>query len=178
MISVDVHVLTGDNAGRGNCVIDGAVASVDPPGPKAPHAMPTAAVPEWLASLLGIGPRPRVHASGVLIAQPALLDRALHITEPDADAIAAVIAPDRLSRRWLDLLVAISSNLTARWRVEIRTPATTVAETLEVLDCSSNGLWMLQPGDSEEVPGGDVVCLAPTTSTDVWRWLSRLAAVG
>jgi hypothetical protein len=177
---VDIHVLAGRNTGRGRCVIDGPLAAVELPGLDAPHAIPTAAVPEWLAGLLGVGPRPRVHAPGVLIAHAAMLDSVLNLAEPDAGAIAAMIAPDRVSSRWLELLVAISVNLLARWRVEIRAPgATTAAETLEVLDCSAAGLWMLQPGPAEDVTGDEeVVCLAPTTSTAVWAWLSRLAAAG
>ena len=180
MTCVDIHMLAGRTTGRGSCVIDGAVAAVEVPGLDAPHAIPTAAVPEWLAELLGVGPRPRVHAPGVLIAHAAMLDRVLNIAEPDAGAIAELIAPDRVSSRWLELLTAISANLLARWRVEIRAPgATTAAETLEVLDCAAAGLWMLQPGPTEEVTAGEeVVCLAPTTSTAVWTWLSRLATAG
>jgi hypothetical protein len=183
-VVVDVDVRVGRHAGSGRCVITGDRAVADLPGLGSPRAIASAVLPEWLAGLLDVGPRPEVSSPGVLILRRALLDDVLRLSEPDVDDVAAAIAPERLSRPWLELLTTVGTSLTARWRVALRSAdARSTAEALEILDCSAAGLWVVQPCPAELVAaelgdGGDLVTLAPTTSTAVWAWLSRLAAIG
>lgn len=179
VVTVDVDVRVGRHTGSGCCVTTGDRTVVDLPGLAAPRTISTAALPEWLAGLLGVGPRPEVSSPGVLILRRDVLDAVLDLAPPDVDAVAAALAPAPAPRRWLELLAPLGAGLCGRWRVEISTPG---GDALEILDCGSAGLWTVHPCPVElgeaELGDGDLVTLAPTTSTTVWAWLSRLAATG
>lgn len=180
-VVVDVDVRVGPHTGSGRCVTTGDRTVVDLPGLAAPRTISTAALPEWLAGLVGVGPRPAVSSPGVLILRRDVLDAVLDLAAPDVAALAAALAPEPVPRRWLELLAALGAGLCGRWRVGICAPGG--GDALEILDCASAGLWAVHPcpvelGEAELGDGGDLVSLAPTTSATVWAWLSRLAATG
>ena len=183
-VLVEVDVRVGRHAGSGRCVITGDRAVADLPGLASPRTVPTAVIPEWLAGLLEVGPRPEVSSPGVLIMRRAVLDDVLDVADPDADVIAAALAPERVSRSWLELLAGISAGVTARWRVALRPPdGRSLSDTLEIVDAGAAGLWAVHPCPVELITaelgeGHDLVTVAPTTPTTVWAWLSRLAAAG
>jgi hypothetical protein len=179
-VAVDVDVLVGPRAGAGSCLIRGGLAVVDLPGLAAPRVIPPSVLPEWLAGLVGLGPRPVVSAPGLLIAPTTLLDTVLALAAPDRAAVATAIAPDKVNAAWLALLAGIAANLAARWRVAIGPLNADPVDSLEILDCASAGLWAIQPcpaeAAAEELGTAEAVSLAPTTPAAVWAWLSRLAA--
>jgi hypothetical protein len=179
-LAVDVDVLVGPRAGTGCCLIHGDLAVVDLPGLPVPRAIPTSVLPEWLAGLVGLGPRPAVSAPGLLIAPTTLLDTVLELAAPDHAAVAAAIAPSKVSGAWLALLAGIAASLATRWRVAVGPLNADPVESLEVLDCVGTGLWAVQPCPAEvaaeELGTAEAISLTPTTPTAVWAWLSRLAA--
>jgi hypothetical protein len=179
VVAVDVEVLVGPRAGAGSCLIQGDLAVADLPGLPDPRTIPTSVLPEWLAGLVGLGPRPVVSAPGLLIAPTTLLDTVLALATPDHAAVAAAIAPSKVADAWLELLAGIAANLVARWRVTVGLLDADAVDSLEILDCASAGLWAIQPCPAEvaaeELGAAEVVSLTPTTPTAVWAWLSRLA---
>jgi hypothetical protein len=183
IVAVDVDLLVGPRAGAGSCLIQGDLAVVDLPGLPHPRAIPTSVLPEWLAGLVGLGPRPVVSAPGLLIAPTTLLDTVLALATPDpagvAAAVAAAIAPSKVSDAWLEMLAGIATSLAARWRVSVGLLDADPVDSLEILDCASAGLWAIQPCPAEvaaeELDTAEAVSLTPTTPTAVWAWLSQLA---
>jgi hypothetical protein len=179
---VDVEVLAGRHTGCGRCLLEGGRAVVDLPGLAGPRVIPGAALPEWLAGLVGLGPRPQVASPGVLMLDRAALDDIVGPAAPNVAAVAAAPRPERLPQRWLELLAGIGAGFSARWRVEVTSDVRS-SETLEVIDSADTGLWAVQPcppelAVAETGDRGELVTLAPTTPTVVWAWLSRLAATG
>ncbi|TYK43634.1 hypothetical protein [Actinomadura decatromicini] len=160
--TVEVTVLVGRHPGTGNCVIGDGVAAVELPGMDGPRVVPADVVPEWIAALVALAPRPRAKTSGMLVTSQTGLDVLLgDCREPD------------ISRDWLDLLATIRASLIARWRV-----TAAPGGDIEILDCASAGLWAVQPCPPEAVgaANGPLISLTPTTPTAVWTWLSLLAS--
>jgi hypothetical protein len=180
-VAVDVEIPVGPFPGTGRCLIQGDLTVAELPALTDPRALPTTALPEWLAGLVGLGPRPAVSAPGILIAQTALLDTVLDLATPEPAAVAAAIAPERLAPDWLTLLAGIAGHLAARWRITVGPLDAAPVDALEILDCAGKGLWARQPCPTE-VAAAELDtetaadALTPTTSTAVWMWLSRLAA--
>jgi hypothetical protein len=180
LVEVLVEVLKGAHPGSGRCAVGGGLAVADLPGLPEPCVLPAAALPEWLAGLVGLGPRPAASAPGALVVRASVLDAVLALDRPDARRVRATAGP--APGPWPGLLAAVSAGLTGRWRMTVAGLTGDVAH-LEVLDCGPSGLWAVQPcppgGLADELPAADgddaAVLLTPTTPTEVWVWLSRLA---
>jgi hypothetical protein len=182
VVRVDVEVLMGRHVGVGCCLIDGELVLADLPGLPEPQALPVAALPEWLAGLVGLGPRPAASAPGSLVTRARVLDAVLALDGASARSVLAATGP--VPGPWPELLAAVSGGLAGRWRVAV-TGLASGDEHLEVLDCADAGLWAVQPCPPATLPDDDLppsptpddppVLLTPTTPTTLWAWLSRLA---
>lgn len=150
-----VTVLAGRHPGTGRCRIADGVAEVELPGLDGPRELPAAALPGWLAGLVGLGPRPRAEVRGLLVTSRT-----------------ALAEPGRLPAGW-------AGAPAAHWRLDLTVPGAGPS-SLEVLDAGS--LWALSPVEeallaAEEVAvDGEPVAVRPTTPSAVWRWLAPLAA--
>jgi hypothetical protein len=172
MIEVQVQVMAGPHPGRGQCIVDGDMAAVDLPGLDPPRRIPASVLPEWLAALVGLGPRPSVAAPGLLITSTAVLDRLL---APGARTPSIEVPPG-----WRDLLTRIIECRQAWWRITVGPLDRAPTDSLEIIDSGTAGLWARQPcpptAADEELDGqGPLAALTSTTPTAVWTWLSRLA---
>jgi hypothetical protein len=175
MIEILVRVMAGPHTGRGRCVVDGGVATVDLPGLDRPRRIPASVVPEWLAALVGLGPRPAVTAPGMLITSTAVLDGLL----ASGDAPGARTSSIDVPAGWRDLLTRIIECRQGWWRMSVGPFGDDPADSLEIIDAGSAGLWARRPcppaAADEEIDGrGPLDALTSTTPTAVWTWLSRL----
>jgi hypothetical protein len=125
-------------------------------------------VPEQLARIVGLGPRPRVPAVRPVELGTELLDQ---LTELDsgrrAGALQQVLeqSPDDA---WA-VARALAAGFRARWEVVVRwLPASgsTGQRALHVIDTETT-LWAVEPG-------GTGLLVGPTTATAVWRLLVTL----
>jgi hypothetical protein len=116
-------------------------------------AMPVLYLPDALAQLNDVGPRPRIEPAVTITLSPGELAAALASREYDAEpALAQTL-----------------SSLREHWRIEARwAPSAESAgvRTLEVID-SDVGMWLVIPSDP-------TVELWPTTPTMVFRLIAGL----
>jgi hypothetical protein len=174
MIEIRVQVLAGPHPGRGQCVVDGDVATVDLPGLDRPRQIPASVLPEWLAALVGLGPRPSVAAPGLLITSTAILDRLL---ETHGTRVSSVNVP----AGWRDILTRIIACRQGWWRMAVGPLGHDPADSLEIIDAGTAGLWSRRPCPPEAVDealdgSGPLAALTSTTPTAVWTWLSAVPA--
>jgi hypothetical protein len=138
--------------------VDLQAARIDVPGQEI--VVPPDFVPEALARLNDVGPRPRAEGSGRLRVSVAGLATALatrdaaaaELSGPDADALRGVLAA--LREHW---------RVEARWTPAEESPGVRVVEVLD----TDAGMWLV-------VPDGDHVELWPSTPTMVFRSLCAL----
>jgi hypothetical protein len=119
------------------------------------RSVPAEFVPEALARLNELGPRPRVEPAVALRLPAAELGRLLAGTRPPGDAEPA--------------LAAIVEGLQEHWRVVATWRAVSGADearAVEVIDTQA-GLWLVTPAD-------DTVELFPTTPSTVFLLLAAL----
>jgi hypothetical protein len=120
-------------------------------------------VPDQLARVVGLGPRPRAPAAERLELGPALLDE---LTAADPGRRTGAL------RRLLDghpgtagpVARALTTGLRARWEVVMRwlpAPGSAGQRAVQVID-TATGLWEVEPG-------GTGFAVWPTTPTAVWR---------
>lgn len=167
MIEVFVQVKAGPWPGPGRCVIDGDAATLNLPGMHRPERCPAGAVPQRLATLVGLGPRPVVAGPGMLITSASFLDRLLTAEDPP---------PTKIPSGWREVLSTLVVHRRAWWRITVHADA--AHRGLEVIDAGDAGLWSCQqcpPEPADEIDAGEPVALTPTTATAVWAWLSPLA---
>lgn len=112
----------------------------------------TQCLPEALARLNDLGPRPRVESTGT--------------HRVPAPELARVIAARRGSG--LPALDELLLTLREHWRVDASWDSWSgkMSRTVEVLD-TEQGLWLVDRGDVD-------VELSPTTPTQVWRLITGL----
>ena len=178
---LQVTVLAGRHAGAGTCRLAEGLARVDLPGLDSPRELPSAALPGWLAGLVGLGPRPRAAVTGLLVTSRPTLDRLLALPAADPDRVRVAFAPSTLPDGWADALAALAG-APAHWRMELTVPGAGTA-ALEVLDAGAGGLWSLAAVDpallGSEQDGapldGEPVAVSPTTPSAIWHWLAPLA---
>ena len=143
----------GDRHGRGWVSSRLAVLVVPAgDGRLALHQAPPAFLPELLARMNDVAPRPRV--------EPAV--RVRYAAGELARVLAARDAPDEPAR-------TLVRALREHWRVEVSwdpAPGSPGVRALEVLDTEA-GVWLV-------IPDGDAVELWPSTPTTVFRLLCGL----
>jgi hypothetical protein len=155
----------GERQGRG--WVDERVAALLVPakeGGLALHQVPPAFLPEALARMNDVAPRPRVQPAVRLRYAPGELAQAL--AARDAETAARLGGPDEHAAAAARRLVR---TLREHWRVEARwEPAagSPGVRALEVLDTDA-GVWLV-------IPDGASVELWPSTPTTVFRLLSGL----
>jgi hypothetical protein len=175
-----VTVFAGKHVGSGHCQLADGTARVDLPGLDGPRDIPAALLPGWLAGLVGLGPRSRPAASGLLVTSRSVLDRLLALPVADPDRVRDAVAPSILPAGWARSLAALAGATYGHWRLDLTVPGGGTA-MLEVLD--AGGLWSLTPVDpallASEVDGATLddepVAVSPVTPSAVWRWLAPLA---
>jgi hypothetical protein len=175
-----VTVLAGRHAGAGRCRLAGGRARVELPGLDGPRDIPSALVPGWLAGLVGLGPRPRPAAGGLLVTSRSVLDRILALPAADPDAVRDTVAPSVLPGGWARSLAALAGTAYGHWRLDLTVPDGGTA-TLEVLD--AGGLWslaavgpaLLASEEDGAGPGREPITVSPVSPSAVWRWLAPLA---
>lgn len=152
-----VALVRGDR--EGTVVVDRDGAHVTVPGQA--FTVPSDFLPEALARLNDLGPRPRVEDPSSLRLPAGTLATALAAGDAaDANAL------EPAERARLHALIAARRG---HWRAEVRwTPAPDAegARAVEVLD-TSGGVWLV-------VADGDDVELRPSTPTAVFRRLAAL----
>ena len=133
-------------------------ARIEVPGQEI--VVPPDFVPEALARLNDVGPRPRPEGAGRLRVSVAGLAAALatrdaaaaELTGPDDDALRTILAA--LRDHW---------RVEARWAAAEGSPGVRVVEVLD----TDAGMWLV-------VPDGEHVELWPSTPTTVFRQLCAL----
>jgi hypothetical protein len=120
-------------------------------------------VPEQLARVVGLGPRPRVPAAGRLELGTGLLDE-LTAADPGrrTDALRRVL--DGRPEAAGAVARALAAGFQARWEAVMRwlpAPGSAGQRAVQVID-TATGLWEMEPG-------GTGVAVWPTTPTAVWR---------
>jgi hypothetical protein len=125
-------------------------------------------VPEQLARIVGLGPRPRVPTARPLELRTELLDE---LTASDsgrrADALQRVL--DTSPEEARTIAHALAKGYRARWEVVVRwlpAPGSTGQRAIHVIDTETT-LWAVEPG-------GTGLLVGPTTPTAVWRLLVTL----
>lgn len=166
----DLLLERGDRCGRG--WVDGEMAALLVPAGADPLrqliAVPTGFLPDALARLNDVGPRPRIEPALRLRLAPGALAGIL-ATRDLAAAAAAVGDDDDEHEHERAAVRELVSTLREHWRVESRWdpgPESAGGRTLEVLDTGA-GMWLV-------VPDGSAVELWPSTPTTVWRGLCNL----
>jgi hypothetical protein len=125
-------------------------------------------VPEGLARIVGLGPRPRTPTAGPLELETELLDE-LTASDPGRRAGALQLVPGNGPDDARTTARALASGLRSRWEVAVRwlpAPGSTGQRAMHVIDTETT-LWAVEPGST-----GLVVW--PTTPTAVWRLLVTL----
>jgi len=162
----ELTLLRGTRRARG--WVDGeAVALLVPEDDAAERlalrTLPTTFVPDALARLNDLGPRPRVEPA-VRLRLP-VSELATRLANPKAPALP----PAGMDETEAAALRTLAASLTEHWRVEARwrpSPDSPGVRIVEVVDTTA-GLWLV-------VPDGPSVELWPTTPTTVFRQLSAL----
>jgi hypothetical protein len=125
-------------------------------------------VPDQLARIVGLGPRPRAPAATPLRLGTELLDE-LTAPDPARRTAAPHSTLEGTSTEARAAARALATGLRARWEVVARwlpAPSSSGQRAMHVLDTEA-GLWAVEPD-----AGGLVVW--PTTPTAVWRLLVTL----
>jgi hypothetical protein len=154
-------------ARQGRAWIDGQVAALVVPAPEgglALHQVPPAFLPDALARMNDVSPRPRVEPAVRLRYAPGELAQVL--AGRDAEQAARLAGPEDAAAAAARTLVR---TLREHWRVEATwEPAAESpgVRALEVLDTDA-GVWLV-------IPDGASVELWPSTPTTVFRLLSGL----
>jgi hypothetical protein len=125
-------------------------------------------VPEQLARIVGLGPRPRAPDARPLELETKLLD---DLTASDADRRAAALqrVPDSSFEEARAIARALATGFRARWEVVVRwlpAPGSSGQRAMHVIDTETS-LWAVEPGR----PG---LVVSSTTPTAVWRLLVTL----
>jgi len=123
--------------------------------------VPAPALPELLADLVGLAPRPAPERREPLTATSPQLARLI------AEQRGGRPTAQRAGELPDDVRLAVEG-LRGHWRVAAHRPGTAQGEMVEVLD-ASQGLWLVVPQNGE-------VALLPTDPATVWRHLTRLIA--
>jgi hypothetical protein len=125
-------------------------------------------VPEQLARIVGLGPRPRASTAEPLELGAELLDE-LTASDPGRRAGALQGASDRTPEAALAIARALATGFRTRWEVIVRwlpAPGSTGQRAMHVIDTETT-LWAVEPG-------GTGLMVSPTTPTAVWRLLVTL----
>lgn len=174
---VRVEILTGRRPGHGTIVVNGDTALAELPGIDGVRRLPAAHLPGWVAAAVELGPRPAADLTGVLVTSPEVADAIL-----GPEPLGAGTFRDRLgtglSEAWVAAMAAVGATTVHRWRVTVERLDGHRLDRLEAADAGPAGLWALGPAGPGLVDVDEAVAIRPTTSTDVWSWLSRLAAHG
>lgn len=127
------------------------------------------ALPETLARLVGLGPRPRQAVPVRLEVAEGRLDGLLRAGAAPARADVEQLLGEQVADDVVATVGSLAATARSRWQVAVRwqPAAGSVGErTVEVID-TANGLWLLG------VEAGTLT-LVPVTPTEVWRLLVRL----
>ena len=125
-------------------------------------------VPEQLARLVGLGPRPRASTARPLELATELLDE-LTASDPGRRADAPQPVPDTSSEEAWAIARTLATGFRARWEVVVRwlpAPGSSGQRAMHVIDTETT-LWAVEPG-------GTGLLVSPTTPTAVWRLLVTL----
>jgi hypothetical protein len=125
-------------------------------------------VPERLARIVGLGPRPRVPTAGPVEFGTELLDE-LTASDPGRRIGALRRVLDGGPEEARAVARALAGGLRSRWEVVVRwlpAPGSTGQRAMHVID-SETALWAVEPG-------GTGLVVWPTTPTAVWRLLVTL----
>ncbi len=153
----------GDRSAHGS--VDGHEARLTVPraGGEEEIVVPTPFLPDALARLNDLGPRPRPDPAVRL--RFAAGELAAVLAERSAPRAAALFGAqsERLAAERLVAELREHWRIEARWEPSGGSPGVRVVEVLD----TDGGLWLV-------VPDGDAVELWPTTPTTVWRLLAGL----
>jgi hypothetical protein len=125
-------------------------------------------VPEQLARIVGLGPRPRASTARPLELATELLDE-LTASDPGRRADAPQPVPDTSSEEAWAIARTLATGFRARWEVVVRwlpAPGSSGQRAMHVIDTETT-LWAVEPG-------GTGLLVSPTTPTAVWRLLVTL----
>ena len=125
-------------------------------------------VPEQLARIVGLGPRPRASTARPLELATELLDE-LTASDPGRRADAPQRVPGTSSEEAWAIARALATGFRARWEVVVRwlpAPGSSGQRAMHVIDTETT-LWAVEPG-------GTGLVVSPTTPTAVWRLLVTL----
>lgn len=125
-------------------------------------------VPEQLARIVGLGPRPRASTARPLELTTELLDE-LTASDPGRRADAPQPVPDTSSEEAWAIARTLATGFRARWEVVVRwlpAPGSRGQRAMHVIDTETT-LWAVEPG-------GTGLLVSPTTPTAVWRLLVTL----
>jgi hypothetical protein len=150
----------GDRRGRG--WVDERIAALLVPGP-AVHEVPPGFLPDALARMNDLSPRPRVEPAVRLRYAPGELAQAL--AARDAEAVARSAGGEEQSAAARTLIRTLREHwrVESRWRPAQDSPG---VRAVEVLDTDA-GVWLV-------IPDGASVELWPSTPTTVFRLLCGL----
>jgi hypothetical protein len=125
-------------------------------------------VPEQLARIVGLGPRPRASTARPVELATELLDE-LTASDPGRRADAPQRVPGTSSEEAWAIARALATGFRARWEVVVRwlpAPGSSGQRAMHVIDTETT-LWAVEPG-------GTGLVVSPTTPTAVWRLLVTL----
>jgi hypothetical protein len=125
-------------------------------------------VPEQLARIVGLGPRPRASTARPLELATELLDE-LTASDPRRRAGALQRLLNSGPEDVQTLARALTSGFRSRWEVVVRwlpAPGSSGQRAMHVIDTETT-LWAVEPG-------GTGLVVSPTTPTAVWRLLVTL----
>jgi hypothetical protein len=120
-------------------------------------------VPEQLARVVGLGPRPRAPAAGPLELETRLLDE-LTAADPGRRTGALRRVLDTSPEAAGALARTLATGFQARWEAVMRwlpAPRSAGQRAVQVID-TATGLWAVEPGCAG-------LAVWPTTPTAVWR---------
>jgi hypothetical protein len=161
-----IELLRGGVTGRGHGWSEDGKAVAELPGLDGPRSLPAQRLPSWLAALVGLGPRPRPAARGILLTDAWRLRKLLDEEDGASAAVTEILDAAELPPAWTEALGRLREDLTTHWRLTIDTLG------LEVIDGGAAGLWRI--GGDPDNQGR--VSLQTTTPTQIWRCLTLLAA--
>ncbi len=161
-----------------------------------PERLLASALPVWLSSVTGMGPRPAPDGHGLLITSRSALERLLDLTAPGDAAVRAALDAPGLSDEETARLRTLVHHLTCRWTLEwtsgqddAQEPAddgwstarVTREGRLEVLDAGEHGLWRvlsdLPEAIADDLPGDEEpVALVRAAASDIWQELTVMVA--
>lgn len=181
-----VTVRRGLRPGHGELVFAGDHVLVRLPGVDPPQWTPRDQVPELLARVCGLRPRPVVGRAAVLITERSTVDTYVALAgAADEAAVRRCFGATRLSEDWVGRLCAVAGLVESHWEVATLSADGAVAPWLEVVDAGpAGGLWSVTPAtaqllaaaDDGPISGDELVAFVPVTTTAIWAALSTCAA--